>query len=318
MVVKDPPAVTLLKRARCTLLSDRQIDAEIVRQLVGIMSGMSVADQIAFVNAQDANGVAALHLAIAYGLLSTCGKLLYHKADHKVVTAQGARPHDFALAAERLAGQRRDYRLYTRIMMCREYVRCGRKPPAPREATNTGARGLPKLTDDDDESKAEHTLAPEAIETTDHAQTRKRGGSNVSSLSHHDSMAKEPRLDKEAPKHDHLRPDASMSSLPARQHLPMSSSPGSALSNPWSPDTEPSNNPSRSSFTNYDTAYEVTFQPSPTPGSARSWYEPPRWLISDSLCSRNSRLRSIGSRPTRTCTLAARYLRTCSQIRKDG
>lgn len=124
-----PPAVALL--LKCPK-AEPMSDAEVARQMSIAMSEMNVFEQAAYVNAQDKNGIAALHLAIAFGFLATCSLLIAHEANHKLTTKENARPHAFALPAERLAGRERDWGLYMRIMLCREHVRYGKRPPVPR------------------------------------------------------------------------------------------------------------------------------------------------------------------------------------------
>lgn len=125
----DPPAVALL--INCSKV-DPTSDAEVTRKMSIAMSEMNYFQQAAYVNAKDKNGIAALHLAVAFGFLATCSLLIEHEANHKLTTNENARPHCFALAAERLAGRERKWGLYMRIMLCREHVRYGKRPPVPR------------------------------------------------------------------------------------------------------------------------------------------------------------------------------------------
>lgn len=189
----DPPAIAFFKRAKLESIDngmDSISDAEVARQLEHILSTMSSSDRKSWVNAQDIHGVAALALAIAYGLPAMCGQLLDCEADHRMKTVGGARPHDFALAAERIAGKTNCLKLYMRIMMCREFVRYGINPTAPRPSTKTGFRGLPKY-DDGTRSQAQTAHASEGIAARDHAYGRGPDGPAVTAAADHQPSAKE-------------------------------------------------------------------------------------------------------------------------------
>ena len=103
-------------------------DEEVLQNLTDVLPE-DEARRRAFVKVKDVRGVTALHLAVAYGYVGTCGLLLKHGADHTAQTAQETHIWHFSKPAEKLAGN--DVRLYARIKLCRVFVRYGYEPPVP-------------------------------------------------------------------------------------------------------------------------------------------------------------------------------------------
>ena len=117
-------AVNIMLNARNHSLDDEQV----LQNFNDVLPG-SEAERRGFVNVKDWRGVTALHLAVAYGYLGTCGLLLKHGADHTAQTVQETHVWHFSKPAEKLAGN--DVRLYARIKVCRVFVRYGYEPPVP-------------------------------------------------------------------------------------------------------------------------------------------------------------------------------------------